>query len=179
MTILLAFLSRYWVHIAVVVAIFAGLGYVYKQGWDSRDADWKADTVQREAFGRAERERLHLANDQIGINMAVIAAQQSKKREVEYHEVVKHKTVYRDNPDAGKCAILDSFVCVIDTAYEGLPESAADTCRQDDTSGRLSDIELLSFATDAKGICTAWRDEVIWWRERESQIQLLESSHGR
>lgn len=42
MTAVVAFLSRYWLHIAVVASVLAGLNYVYGKGYDKADGEWQS-----------------------------------------------------------------------------------------------------------------------------------------
>jgi hypothetical protein len=169
-----------WLKVAVgaglALVLLWALHTIYQLGWDSRDADWKADTAKREEYGRAEKARLQLAYDQIVIGEAVIQAQKQRKRDVEYREVIKQRTVYRETHNAGACAITTDFVCHVDGAFaedSGLPEASPSTCRDAVTTGTLSDIELLSYITDAKKVCFDWRDEVIFWREYYSKLQTI------
>lgn len=42
MTAVIAFASRYWLHIAVFAAVLAGLNYVYSKGYEKADIEWQS-----------------------------------------------------------------------------------------------------------------------------------------
>jgi hypothetical protein len=134
----------------------------------------QADTDAQKA-AEADAARISMLMVQASIDQALIAAQQTRKREVQFRDVIKWRTKYEQNPDAGKCVVPDEFVRVLDTTGQdssGVSAEAGSPSGVDDTAGRISDIELLQFATDAKMRCLGWRDRVINWQERERALDL-------
>ena len=139
MSLFLAFLSRYGIWIVGVVAVGAlvvGVRHmVYTEGYNARDAECRAtdllrDQADRDARDAAEKDAIRIASlmVQASIDQALIAAQQSRKREIQYVEVVKWRTKYETHPDAGKCVVNDEFVRVLDatgTDGGGVSETTA------------------------------------------------------
>lgn len=169
------FWAKHWAQlliIGVLSGLFLWYSYsIYQRGWDTRDSDWKADTLKRELYAQAEAKKMQLAYDQIEIAMSVVEAQQNRKRDVERIEVEKWRTEYHADPDTGKCDLLPSFVCSIDTAYEGLPEAAYHTCLETTPVGGLTDRGVVSWGQEIKRICAAYRDEVMWWRDERAKLE--------
>ena len=186
MSIFLFFVSRYGIWLVGFIAVGAlvvGVRHmVYTEGYNARDAECRAtdllrDQADRDARDAAEKDAMRIASlmVQASIDQALIAAQQSRKREIQYVEVVKWRTKYETHPDAGKCVVPDEFVRVLDATGQdssGVSEATTTPAGVDAGTGRISDIELLQYSTDVKMLCLKWRDNLIWWQDRERALDV-------
>jgi hypothetical protein len=186
-SLLLSFLSRYGIWVAgfaLVGILIAGARHVvYQEGYADAEAEYKEilllrDNADMEAklAATAAAARINMLTTQVSIDQALIAAQKARKREVQYVEVVKWRTKYEKNPDAGKCVVPDEFVSVLDATGKDdsdMPEDAGAASTVADGTGRVSDIELLQYSTDVKMMCLKWRDQLIGWQEWSRGIQRI------
>jgi hypothetical protein len=184
MTILLSFLSRYGIQIigglAVMAVLAWGYSAIYGKGYAAAEGEYKEILALRDAADRdahdkakADADRIGMLLGQVSTDAALIAAQKARKREVEFRDVIKWRTKYAQNPDAGECAIPAEFVRVLDAAGQdsgGVSATATGGTGTDAGTGRISDIELLQYSTDVKMMCLRWRDKLIWWQERERAL---------
>lgn len=128
------------------------------------------DTVHLEARNALDAHQMEL-NARLMME-SVVAAERSRKRDVIVQEVTKWRTRYAKNPDAGRCHVPAEFVCITDaTILDDVSETAEGACRADAGPSGISDVELLSFITDAKRTCLQWRDQLMEWQARERVIQ--------
>jgi hypothetical protein len=179
MTLLLSFLSRYGIQIIGGLAVMAVLawGYlaIYGNGYAEAEGEYKEILALRDAADRdahdkakADADRISMLLWQVSMDAALIAAQKARKREVEFRDVIKWRTKYAQNPDAGKCILPDEFICVLDATGKdgsGVSEETGAPCRVVAGAGRISDLELLQYSTDAKMMCLKWRDQILGWQE--------------
>jgi hypothetical protein len=178
MTIFLAFMSRYGIWIvgfALAGALVVGVRHmVYMEGYNARDAECRETNLLRDQADRdaqdaaeADAQRIEMLQAQVAMDQALILAQKQRKREIQYIEVTKWRTKYAQNPNAGKCVVPDEFVRVLDATGQNsgdMSEAAGATDGADAGVGRVSDIELLQYSTDAKMMCLKWRDQLLSWQ---------------
>jgi hypothetical protein len=178
MTVFLAFMSRYGIWIVGFViagALIVGVRQmIVQEGYDQRDAECKAEMAVRDkadwdalARASAAAARTELLQAQVAMQEAVILAQKQQKREVQFRDVIKWRTKYAQNPDAGKCVVPDEFVRVLDATGQdsgSVPEGTGAADAAPIGAGRVSDIELLQYSTDAKMMCLKWRDQLLGWQ---------------
>ena len=178
MTVWLAFFSRYGIWIvgfALAAALVVGVRQmVYQEGYDDAEAEYKEILVLRDKADQeakdaaiADAQRIEMLQAQVAIDQALILAQKRRKREIQYIEVTKWRTKYAQNPDAGKCVVPDEFVRVLDSTGQDNSDMSETTGAPDGAdagAGRISDIELLQFSTDAKLMCLKWRDQLLGWQ---------------
>lgn len=177
-TLWLAFFSRYGIWIVgfmLAGALVVGVRQmVYQEGYDDAEAEYKEILVLRDKADQdakdaaiADAQRIEMLQAQVAIDQALILAQKQRKREVQYIEVTKWRTKYAQNPDAGKCVVPSEFVRVLDSTGQDNSDMSETTGAADGAAigaGRISDIELLQFSTDAKMTCLKWRDQLLSWQ---------------
>ena len=131
-----------------------------------------AEFFQKDALATLEIERLTFQTE---MNEATIAAQKSRKKEIEFIEVEREVISYVESPDAGKCAVPDKFVRLHTAAIKGsLPQAASSPLRTDDGTRRFTDIDVLTVDTANYKLCNKWRDQLIQWQAREKRIMKSE-----